>query len=37
MRAIRIFAHLSLDGVVSPESQDSDYLNGLPPDPGQDV
>lgn len=28
MRAIRIFAHVSLDGVVSPESDDSDYANG---------
>ena len=28
MRAIRIFAHVSLDGVVSPESVDRDYANG---------
>ena len=28
MRKIRIFAHVSLDGVVSPESDDSDYANG---------
>jgi dihydrofolate reductase len=28
MRKIRIFAHISLDGVISPESEDSDYSNG---------
>jgi dihydrofolate reductase len=28
MRRIRVFAHVSLDGVVSPESENSDWANG---------
>jgi dihydrofolate reductase len=28
MRKIRIFAHISLDGVISPANENSDYANG---------
>src|SRR3954471_576389 len=28
MRNIRIFEHISLDGVITPESKDSNYANG---------
>jgi len=28
MRKIRIFSHISLDGIISPENNDSEYANG---------